>query len=148
MQINTRDFGVVTVEEDAVYQFPEGLYGFEEDISFAIFNKTFDDVSFLYMQSTVNIIPCFLIFEPQDFIEDYAPLISTEDLKACKADSPDDLIFLAIANVPDSIEEMSLNIKSPVVLNPKTRQGRQIILQNQDYSIRYQPFLSGEEGGI
>ena len=147
MEINTRDFGIIDIEEDAVYDFPQGVYGFEEDTCFAIFHKTFDDVSFLYLQSVQNIIPCFLIFQPEDFYAGYAPLLSQEDLAACGAESPEELIFLAIANVPDSIEEMSLNIKSPLALNPKTKIGRQVILQNPDYTVRYQPFLKQGNGG-
>ncbi len=147
MKINSRDFGVIEIEEDALYGFPEGVYGFEEDTQFAIFHKTFDEISFLYLQSVQNVIPCFLVFEPEDFYPGYKPLLSTEDLAACGVESPEELIFLTIANVPDSIAEMSLNIKSPVVLNPKTRTGRQVILKNGDYPVRYQPFLKGEEGG-
>ena len=30
MEINTRDFGIVEVEDDAIYKFDEGLYGFED----------------------------------------------------------------------------------------------------------------------
>lgn len=141
MDINTRDFGVVQVEQDAIYEFPEGIYGFEEDEKFAIFEKTFDDVSFLYMQSVKNLIPCFLVFEPWDLYPDYKPIVSKEDMSACEVESIEELIFLVIATVPSHIENLSLNIKSPVVLNPKTMKARQVILLNQDYVVRYQPFL-------
>lgn len=147
MDINTRDFGIVQVEEDAIYAFPQGIYGFEEDTQFAVFQQVFDEVSFLYLQSTVNLIPSFLIFEPWDLYPDYKPKVSKEDLKACEAESIDELIFLAIATVPDDIQGLSINVKSPVALNPKTRKGRQIILQNPEYTVRYKPFQgSGKEG--
>jgi flagellar assembly factor FliW len=148
MDINTRDFGVIQVEEDALYEFPQGIYGFEEDTQFAIFKQDFDEVSFLYLQSTKNIVPCFLVFEPWDLYPGYAPVMSAEDLKACKVDSIDDLIFLVIATVPDSIEDVSINIKSPVVLNPKTREARQVILENPDYTVRYKPFQKGGKEGV
>jgi len=41
MEINTRDFGIVQIEEDALYDFPEGVYGFEEDTCFAVFHPLF-----------------------------------------------------------------------------------------------------------
>ena len=142
MEINTRDFGPVTVEEDAVFDFPQGIYGFEDDISFAIFQKKFEDVSFLYLQSVINTVPCFLVFEPVELMVGYDPQMSDEDLNLCQVTSPEDLIFLVIANVTDKVEEMSVNMKSPIVLNPKNRTGRQVILQNPDYTIRYQPFIN------
>lgn len=147
MEINTRDFGIIQVEEDAVYDFPEGVYGFEEDIRFAIFEKSFEDVSFLYMQSVLNHTPCFLVFEPWDLYPNYEPCVLKEDLADCEVDSIEDLVFLVIANVSGSIEDLSINIKSPIVLNPKTKKARQVILQNPDYTVRYYPFSSDREAG-
>lgn len=147
MEINTRDLGIITVNPDDIFEFPQGVYGFEEDTRFALFNKVFDDVPFLHLQSVNNEVPGFLVFEPKDFYPDYEPLVSKEDLNAMGVQSMQDLTFLVIANIPDSIEDLTLNIKSPIILNPATRQGRQVILQNPDYSIRFKPFLKESKGG-
>ncbi len=148
MEINTRDFGIIEVENDAVYEFPDGLYGFEEDKKFAVFSRSFEDVSFLYLQSIDHTVPCFLVFEPWDLLPNYKPVISKEDMDICQVDSIDDLMFLVIAVAPSSIRDLSINIKSPVVLNPKTRTARQIILQNPDYSVKYLPFQQNGKAGI
>lgn len=148
MKVNTRDFGPVNIEPNDIFEFPEGIYGFEEEKKFALFTKVFEDVPFLYLQSMDNIVPCFLVFEPSDLYHDYKPSLSDEDLKACNVESPDELVFLVIANIPDSLADMSINIKSPLVLNPKTNKGRQVILQNADYSVRYQPFMQNSQGGV
>jgi len=147
MEINTRDFGSVQVEDDAIYNFPEGLYGFEDDKQFAVFAKSFENISFLYLQSTQNPVPCFLVFEPWELHPDYHPVLTNEDMAACEVETIDDLIFLVIASVPASIEQLSINIKSPVVLNPKTRKARQVILQNPDYTVRYRPFQKDGKAG-
>ncbi|HML37261.1 MAG TPA: flagellar assembly protein FliW [Bacillota bacterium] len=147
IQIDTRDFGTVEVEEDAVYEFPDGIYGFEEDTRFAVFSRPFEGFSFLYLQSMENSVPCFLVFEPWDLHPDYRPAMSEEDLMACGAGSIDDLIFLVIATVRERAEDLSVNIKSPVVLNPKTRKARQVILQNPDYPVRYLPFQRDGKAG-
>lgn len=147
MEITTRDFGTVQVEDDAIYEFPEGLYGFEEDKQFAIFAKSFEDVSFLYLQSVQSPVPCFFVFEPWDLCPGYQPLLSKEDMAACGVKNIEELIFLVIASVPGSIEKLSINIKSPVVLNPKTRKARQVILQNPAYTARYLPFQKDGKAG-
>lgn len=147
MDINTRDFGVIQVDQDSVYDFPKGIYGFENDNKFAIFEKTFEDVSFLYLQSVNNLNPCFLVFEPQDFYPNYEPDLSKEDLELCQVETQEELIFLVISTVPASLTELSLNMKSPIVLNTKTKKAMQVILQNPDYTIKYKPFLDhGKEG--
>lgn len=147
MEINTRDFGIIEIENDTVYEFPDGLYGFEEDKKFAIFHRSFEDVPFLYLQSIDHTVPCFLVFEPWDLYPDYKPVLSKEDMDICQVESIDDLMFLVIAVVPSSIKDLSINIKSPVVLNPKTRKARQIILQNPDYSVKYLPFEEDGKAG-
>ncbi len=147
MEINTREFGSIEVEEEAVYEFPNGIYGFESDKRFAIFSREIEDTSFLYLQSLDHLVPCFMVFEPWDMHPDYRPSLSQEDLTDCQVDNIDDLIFLVIATVPVNIEDLSINIKSPVVLNPRTRKAKQVILQNPDYDVRYYPFLQdGKEG--
>lgn len=147
MKINTRDFGDIEVKESDLFNFPEGIYGFEEDTCFALFHKSFDDIPFLYLQSAQNVVPCFLVFDPEHFYPNFAPLLAEEDLGALKAEGPNELIFLVIANVSGPIEEMSINIKSPIALNPKTNIGRQVILQNSDYTVRHRPFSDERTGG-
>jgi flagellar assembly factor FliW len=147
-QIDTRDFGVIEVEADALYEFPDGIFGFEEDTLFAVFSRPYDeDISFLYLQSAQHQVPCFLVFEPWELHPDYRPAMSEEDLAACEAESPDELIFLVIATVHEKAEDLSINIKSPVVLNPKTKRARQVILQNADYPVKYLPFRKGGKAG-
>ena len=147
MDINTRDFGTVSVEEDALYRFPEGLYGFEDIHEFCIFSQSFDgEMDFIYLQATDSQYPCFLIFEPWDFYPGYTPSLTEGDLKSLEVKGPEELIFLSIATISLNPEELSLNVKSPVVLNPKTRIGRQVILENRDYPIRFQPFLNSRKG--
>ncbi|MBR6014974.1 MAG: flagellar assembly protein FliW [Firmicutes bacterium] len=141
MELKTRNFGTVHVDEDAIYKFPDGLYGFEDCKEFGIFQHDYDEnLSLLYMQNTEDLFPSFLVFEPWDMYEGYDPHMDPADLKLCGADSEDDLIFLSIATLPSSLEMLSLNIKSPVVLNPKTKEARQVILTNPEYEVRYYPF--------
>ncbi len=146
MIVNTRDFGPVEIADESVYEFPDGIYGFEDVTEFALFSRQIDDITLIYLQSTKDSNPCFFVFEPWDIVPDYAPVVSFEDLKAAEAETIDDLIFLSIATIPDSIKEMSVNIKSPVVLNPKTGRGLQLILQNPGYQVRYQPFIKEGDG--
>ncbi len=141
MNVVTRDFGPVEILDESVYEFPRGIYGFESENQFALFSRPIDDITLIYLQSTQGTSPCFFVFEPWDILPDYAPLLTPEDLKDAEAETIDDLIFLSIATIPDSIKDMTFNMKSPVILNPKTGKGFQVILQNPGYSVRYQPFL-------
>lgn len=148
MEINTRDFGPIRVETDAIYKFPEGIYGFEEEKQFALVLRNYGDASLLYLQSTVNPAPCFLVFEPKELYPDYRPVLSAEDLKQCGAETAEDLVFLTIATVREKMEEMTINLKSPIIMNPKTKTALQVILQDSDYLTRYRPFDPEGKAGV
>ena len=150
MEVNTRDFGTIQIEEDSVYSFPQGVYGFEDVDSFAVFMNSEDGVSFVYLQAVSSTTPCFLVFSPWDMMPGYDPKLSREDLSFFGVESEQDLIFLTIATVPPgSVRELSINIKSPVALNPLTMTGRQVIVLNEDYQVKYYPFLaSGGAGAV
>ncbi|MDR1135022.1 MAG: flagellar assembly protein FliW [Clostridiales Family XIII bacterium] len=153
MKINTRDFGVIEFDENAVYSFPRGVYGFEDVDSFVAFMHEEDGFSFVYLQAVKSQTPCFLVFSPWELLHAYAPEVEKDDLASLGVESCKDLIFLTIATVPpDDIRQLSINIKSPVVLNPKSMIGRQVILLNDDYPVKYYPFCDGKgckdgEGG-
>ena len=144
MDVATRDFGVIQIDEGSIYTFPEGIYGFEDVDSFAVFMHKENDVSFVYLQAVKTKQPCFLVFSPWDLASDYKPVVAGEDLKLLGVESEKDLIFLTIATVPaDNVRQLSINIKSPIVLNPLNMTGRQVILLNDDYPVRYKPFDGG-----
>jgi flagellar assembly factor FliW len=103
-------------------------------------------VSFVYLQAVRSPHPCFLVFSPWDMAPDYSPQMTEEDLRFFGVASEKDLIFLVIATVPeDDVRKLSINTKCPVVLNPLRMIGRQVILSNEAYSVRYRPFLPGDE---
>ena len=60
------------------------------------------------------------------------------------AKQPGDVAVRAILTVRDPIEETTANLLAPVVLNPTTRLGRQVVLQDSDYPIRAAIFSSLE----
>jgi flagellar assembly factor FliW len=145
MEIHTRDFGLLDIGDDSIYTFPQGVYGFEDIDSFAVFMHEEDGFSFVYLQAARSQNPCFLVFSPFDMVPGYAPDVAKEDLALMGVDSAKDLIFLTIANVPPDVRQLSINIKSPVALNPANMTGMQVILLNEEYPVKYRPF-SGAGG--
>jgi len=154
MDVTTRDFGVIQIDESSVYSFPQGIYGFEDVDTYAVFMHEEDGVSFVYLQAVKTTEPCFLVFSPWDLAAFFEPKMSPDDLSLFNVESEKDLIFLTIATVPpESARQLSINIKCPIVLSPVNMTGRQVILLNEDYPVKYRPFYDGvpslsEDGGI
>ena len=64
MEIMTRDFGKVNVDESKIFNFPSGLFAFEECRQFALLSPLGDGVYPMWLQSTENVTPCFIVFDP------------------------------------------------------------------------------------
>ena len=140
MIVDTAVLGPVDVEQENIFHLPNGLYGFEGNSEFALITKRDDDVTLMWFQSVSGGAPCFVVFDPFEIIDNYQPVVEASDLKALGCKDSAELSYLVIAVVPENISEMTVNLKSPIVINKSQRKARQVILANRDYPIRYALF--------
>ncbi|MCL2068983.1 MAG: flagellar assembly protein FliW, partial [Oscillospiraceae bacterium] len=81
--------------------------------------------------------PCFVVFDPREIIAEYRPQVEAGDLRALGCRRISDLKFYVIAVVPDDFRKATVNLKSPIAVNPGTNAAMQVILANADYPIRF-----------
>ena len=80
------------------------------------------------------------VMDPLLVKEDYNPVVEDELLKGLGEITEENLVILVTMTVPGNIEEMSVNLKAPVIINADTRKGAQIIVENQDYEVKYKVY--------
>jgi len=142
-KIITRDFGEISVDENDIINFSTGMYGFENYKSFVILkDNPEDDVMFL--QSLDNTDLSFVLIDPYSIFRTYEPDLNEEDFKELKTEHETELKYLVIAIIKENIKDSVVNLKSPIVINPVTRNAKQVILQNS-YPLRYNIIVAGEE---
>ena len=139
MLIKTKDFDYIDVSENDVISFPNGIYAFENTKKFVLL-KNPDTQWMMHLQSFEKEDPRFILLDPYMFIEGYKPVLPEDAFNALGTTDINDLSFFVIAVIPDDIKDMTVNLKSPVVINFKERLGAQIILENKDYSVRTRLF--------
>jgi len=135
MNIKTRDFGDIAVDEKDEINLTCGMYGFDEYKKFVILKENPED-DIMYLQSIENVELSFVLIDPFAILNSYEPSLSEEDLTELKVKSEAELKFLVIAIIKEEIKDSMVNLKSPIVINPKTRLAKQVILQNS-YPLRY-----------
>ena len=134
-KIKTRDFDEITVIDDDVINFTCGMYGFEQHKEYVILKDSpEDDVMFLQSLSDTDL--SFVLIDPYSVVQEYNPYLVEEDLNELKVTNEADLKYLVIAIIKENIRESVVNLKSPIAINPHTREAKQVILQN-DYPLRY-----------
>ena len=145
LNIETRDFGTIEVEETAVYDFPNGLYAFEEDKRFALLSPLGEDVYPMWLQSLDDPALCFIVFNPVLIDGGFTITLDQSERRLLGLGADDDATALVIAKVPADYKHTTVNMKSPIVINKAQRKAIQVILP-MDYPFRMPVYSSREVG--
>ncbi|MEW6526055.1 MAG: flagellar assembly protein FliW [Spirochaetota bacterium] len=134
--IATKPFGQIEVDERQIIDFPEGIYGFEDIKKFVILDAN-EKSPFKWLQAYDEPDLAFVIIRPIDFMMQYELNVMSEDLEDIGAKSPDEVIVFAIVTIPEDPSQMTANLQGPVLINPKTRRGKQAISLSDKYTVRH-----------
>lgn len=137
MKVNTRIFGEVEVSEDKIIDFPHGLVAFHETRQYCILESGEERSPFCWLQSVERPELAFVIINPFLFKADYDFELSEENEEELEVRGPEDIAVFSITVIPGDIRKMSANLLAPVIINTRTRKGKQIILQDKRYSTRH-----------
>lgn len=137
-KVVTKLFGEIGIDGQKLIQFPEGIIGFEQLKRFLLIHDTEKaDSRIIWLQSIDEPAFALPVIDPLFIKEDYNPVIEDELLNKIGEIKEDELFVLVILKVPSDITQMTVNLKAPVVINPNTRMGCQILAENEEYMIRY-----------
>ena len=145
MEIMTRDFGKVNVDESKIFNFPSGLFAFEECRQFALLSPLGDGVYPMWLQSTENVTPCFIVFDPAIIDGAYKITLNSSEKKLLKIDDSSNVRCLSIAVVPEDYKKTTVNMKCPIVINSDENLAAQVILPEK-YEIRLPIYVERSRG--
>lgn len=140
MQINTKWFGTVEIDDAKIITFKKGLIGFEDCTQFAIVYETDEekDNPIMWLQSLDEQALALPIIKPEYIIDDYAPVVEDELIYSLGEDvSEEDLIVFITMTVPPDITKMTCNLKAPIIVDSKTMNAVQVAAANEDYLVRF-----------
>ena len=88
METNTKYFGTMPYTEDEVITFKNGIFGFEENKKYLLIRFEDDNAGILCLQNLEDAQLAFIVANPFVFLPDYAPQVSTADLKKIGSPAP------------------------------------------------------------
>lgn len=140
MLIETAALGQLDINEDQIYHFPKGIPGFEHETDFAVIDLKEGPFSYLQSLKTDNL--ALLITDPFVFYKGYEfelPKSEAEELAIQGS-----VQVLAVVTIKEKLEESTLNLLAPIVFNPVTRMGKQIVLHHSSYSTKQLLWTEGQ----
>ncbi|MGE0174085.1 MAG: flagellar assembly protein FliW [Oligoflexales bacterium] len=135
-KVKTTRFGEIEVKDKDIVQLPNGLIGFPELKQYVILDH--DDKSpFKWLQSLDDGSIAFVLINPLLFKPDYTVEVNEAEVADLEIKDEKDAVISVIVTMPSNPQNMTANLKAPLVFNLKNRKGRQIILNNQEYTTRH-----------
>lgn len=141
MELTTRQFGKVQIDETKIITMPGGIPGFSDAKRFILLDH--DDIRPFHSFQCVDVEElAFIIMDPFLFKADYTVDIEPY-LKemAWEDDAVEDLFLYVIINATDpDPRKMTANLIGPLLINIKKNQGVQMMVNDRQYSSKYMIF--------
>jgi flagellar assembly factor FliW len=133
----TRNFGSIQVRSDQIIFLEPGLLGFTKYHRYVLIEHH-QEAPFLWLQCLDKEDLAFVVIDPRYLLSDYQPGSLPQAMRELEVENTEDLKVLVILTIPrGKPQEMTANLMGPVVINLKTRQGRQFILDDPSYSHKH-----------
>jgi len=134
MKIHTTRFGPLEVDPDEVVFFPEGLIGLEACRRW-VFLADAESEAVAWMQSVDQPGVALAVVSPRRFVPDYRMRVARRELEPLKLEAIHSAHVLVVAGRTD--RSVTLNLKSPLVINLERRLGRQVVA-NGPLPVRFE----------
>ena len=139
MVAQTRIFGEITIEDEKVLDFPNGIIGIEDKHKYAIVYDVDKgaDSAVRWLQSMEDPYLALPVLEPFAVLDEYNPMIDDNLLEAIGSPKDEDIIVLLTMIVNPDVTKVTANLRAPIIINSATCQGAQIIVENQDFDAKF-----------
>jgi len=128
LTIKTLQFGEITVEQQHVFYFDNGLLGFEDLRRFVLIHEE-ETAPFKWLISLEEPEIGFPLLSPWHLDIEYDPG-NNYDLEK--------LVFFNIITLEDELGRMTANMKAPIILDVFEQSGQQVILPKDKYLPDYE----------
>ncbi len=138
--IDTR-FGHIEIAPEDLVTFDDGLIGFATLRRFVLISHN-PDSPFRWLQSIDEPALAFLVVDPGCYVDGYSAEI--DDDLACElglAHESQALVYTTASIPVGRPRDMTINLAAPIVVSGTSRRGKQIVLENEAYTMKHRVFV-------
>lgn len=149
MEILTKLFGTINVEEDKVITFDNGIIGFSDMKRFMLIHDAEQEESIItWLQSLDEPAFAMPVMSPLVAEPNYDPFIEDELLSSLQPMENEDMLVLVTVTVPKNVEDMTCNLAAPIIINAANRKACQVLAEGNTYAVKhpvYEALKAGRE---
>lgn len=137
MNIMTKAFGEVSIDDNKIINFPNGIIGFPDYKRFTLIHDEEKGIHTIqWMQSVDEPAFALPVMDPLIVCPDYNPEIETALLDPIGGIVEGELLVLVTVTVPRDLTKISVNLQGPIVINALERKACQVIVED-GYPVKY-----------
>jgi flagellar assembly factor FliW len=140
VELNTRAFGQIAVEEDKIICFEHGILGFPDLKEFTLIydDEKGVDTPIKWLQSIDEPGFAMPVMNPELVVSGYTPHLEQELLAPLgdNLESENILMFVTVT-VPKDIKNTTVNLKAPIIVSIENRKAVQLICDDDEYDVKH-----------
>ena len=137
MEINSRIFGQICIDDSKVLHFVNGIVGFPQLTEFALIHEQEKEGGIQWLQSMQEAAFAMPVMDPLIVKPDYNPEIEDELLSQIGKLDPEEILVLVTVTVPSDLTKMSVNLRGPIIINAAEKKACQVIVEGEAYAVKY-----------
>ena len=137
MKFSTSRFGDIEVPDDTILVFENGLPGFPDCTRFVVLDHD-RDTPLKWLQCVERTEVAFLIVEPEQVLSSYelvVPDTVLNQLEWTEGDDPNHVAAFVILHMDG--DQLTANLRAPIVVNIAKRRAHQLILEDSSISMQH-----------
>ncbi|MBK1812940.1 flagellar assembly protein FliW [Clostridium sp. YIM B02505] len=142
MKLETKYHGILNYEEEDIITFAKGLPGLQELKKFILVDFEENPV-FKILHSIENKEIGLVTVSPFDVVNEYEFELKDFIIEKLKIEDSSDVLVLNTVTLSTKAENITTNLKAPIIINIKSKLGEQIIVDNSKYMVKH-PLLRSE----
>ncbi len=142
MKIKSTRFGEMEISIENILKFEQGIPGFPDENEFA-FLPYEQNSPFAFLQSTKDVNLTFLVVEPFSFLPEYTFELSDEYSSQIGVSTENPPQIFNIVSIKEPLQQSTVNLLAPVIVNWKDCKAKQIILEKVEYTTKHLLFPGG-----
>ena len=136
IKFTTTRFGEIELKAEETITLAKGLIGFPELKKFVLLDHD-KDSPFKWLQSLDDGAIAFVLINPLLFKPDFTVEVTQPEVSDLELEKEEDAVISVIVTMPGKPENMTANLIAPLVFNISNRMGKQLILNDQEYTTRH-----------
>jgi flagellar assembly factor FliW len=134
VQVATKAYGLIDVDERQKVTFPAGLFGFERFKDYLLLDA--ERQPFYWLQSVDVEQVAFILINPFLFRPDYEVDVDDGELREIGLSDPKMALTFSIVTIPAK-GPMTANLQGPLIINRESRLGKQAILTDGRWKTKH-----------